>query len=223
MRPQIIERKLKSVASGVFSKGEGAIFERAKPYLRKKFLLGSEPLQFLANDREDGFELELPFLAEAPQIVQDGFLGQFSTQKQAIIQIELQHPSECTLELYDALAELAEAGAIINNRTTLIKGFNDDLELIRDLNLKLLLLRARPYVMFIREDFESEDFQVPREKAIEIMEGLRGWSSGMAVPHAVVITKTHAEPLLPKYIVSRDGEKFVFRSYLNKEYVYINK
>lgn len=139
---------------------------------------------------------------------------------QVVVHCEFQHPAECTLEAFDACAALANAGVILSNRMGLIKGLNDSSEIVRQLNHLLLMMRVRPYTL--RHILWSQtELQVPLEKGIEILETLRGWTSGLAVPHYVVFNEAgDSKVLVPNYIKTHHNDTYVFRNYRYDEFMY---
>lgn len=136
---------------------------------------------------------------------------------QKILLTSFNHPSECTLEALETCAALSEKGFILSNRSTLLKGINDDVEVIKDLNLKLLMMRVRPYVLFSECPLsEKLGLLTSSTKGVEILEGLRGWTSGLAVPHHVNRRTGLAQ--VPNYIRSHEDGTYVFRNYRNQEF-----
>jgi len=142
-----------------------------------------------------------------------------------LIHTHFNHPKECTTEAFDACARLAEAGCMINNQMVLLKGVNDDAKIVMELNHKLLMMRVRPYYMFQADLAQGiSHFRTPVEKGLEIVKALRGWTSGMAVPHFVVDAPGGGGkiPLLPEsYVKSHEGKKWVLRNYKDIEYTYL--
>ena len=134
------------------------------------------------------------------------------------------HPKECTQEAFDACAKLADAGCVINNQMVLLKGINDDPKIVMELNHKLLMMRVRPYYMFQCDLAQGiSHFRTPVEKGLEIIQALRGWTSGMAVPHFVIDAPGGGGkiPLLPQYLIKHEGKKWYLRNYKGLEYTYL--
>jgi len=132
------------------------------------------------------------------------------------------HPKECTREALEACARLVDRGIPINNHTVLLRGVNDSVEVMRELNLKLLMMRIKPYYLYQCDQvFGNSDFRTTIKKGLEIMQGLRGWSSGLAVPQYVVDTPGGGKvPLLPNYVRSMDETKAVLTNYRGNDYEY---
>jgi lysine 2,3-aminomutase len=170
------------------------------------------------------FRLGTRNLVTLPQRITDSFAQMLSKYHPVFVHTHFNHPKECTQEAFDACARLANAGCLINNQMVLLKGVNDDPKIVMELNHKLLQMRVRPYYIFQCDMSQGiSHFRTPIEKGIEIIEKLRGWTSGMAVPHFVVDCPGGGGkiPILPQYVKSHEGKKWVLRNYRNMEYEYI--
>lgn len=133
------------------------------------------------------------------------------------------HPWEITPESKRACELLADAGIPIGNQTVLMKGVNDDPEVIKELFRKLLLMRVRPYYLYQADLTKGANhFRTPIKVGLEIMDKLRGHTSGLAVPYYVIDAPGGGGkiPLLPQYILYQDDEKIVFRNYKYETFVY---
>ncbi len=139
------------------------------------------------------------------------------------INVHFNHPDELTPESVKALGKLADAGIPLGSQTVLLKGVNDDPEVMRLLMHKLLMARVRPYYIFQADlVYGTEHFRTPLEKGLEIMDGLRGWTSGLAVPQFVVDLPNGGGkiPLLPEYKCKEDGKTLTFRNFCDETYEY---
>ena len=139
------------------------------------------------------------------------------------LNVHFNHPDELTAPTVKALNRLADAGIPLGCQTVLLKGINDDPEIMRELMWKLLAARVKPYYIFQCDlVYGTEHFRTPLSKGIEIMKALRGWSSGMANPHFVIdLPKGGGKiPLVPDYLVKTDGRVRTYRNYCGEEYVY---
>jgi lysine 2,3-aminomutase len=133
------------------------------------------------------------------------------------------HPDECTPEAAQACARLADAGIPLGSQTVLLKGVNDDVETIRQLMHKLLLMRVRPYYLYQCDPISgSSHFRTPVSKGLEIIEGLRGHTTGYAVPTYVIDAPGGGGkiPLQPNSVIGRDGDWLLLRNYEGHEYRY---
>jgi len=139
------------------------------------------------------------------------------------INTHFNHPDELTPAAMRALGMLADAGIPLGCQTVLLKGVNDDPEVMKRLMHKLLVARVRPYYLYQCDQVAgAEHFRTTVEKGLEIVRALRGWTSGLAVPHYVIDAPGGGGkvPLLPEYIQSIDEDGVVLRNYAGKTYVY---
>jgi lysine 2,3-aminomutase len=133
------------------------------------------------------------------------------------------HPDECTPEAAQACARLADAGIPLGSQTVLLKGVNDDVDTMRQLMHKLLLMRVRPYYLYQCDPISgSSHFRTPVAKGLEIIEGLRGHTTGYAVPTFVIDAPGGGGkiPLQPNSVIGRDGDWLLLRNYEGEEYRY---
>lgn len=132
----------------------------------------------------------------------------------------------CCLKKIDRkIGVFAVAGIPINNQMVLMKGINDDPQVVMKTNHMLLMMRVRPYYLFQCDMSQGiSHFRTPIETGINIIEHLRGHTSGMAVPHYVVDAPGGGGkiPVIPDYLVSKDDKKYVFRNYKHVKYEYPN-
>ena len=133
------------------------------------------------------------------------------------------HPDECTPESKQACERLADAGIPLGAQTVLLKGVNDSVETMKQLVHKLLLMRVRPYYLYQCDPISgSAHFRTPVSKGLEIIEGLRGHTTGYAVPTYVIDAPGGGGkiPLQPNSVVGRDGDFIVLRNFEGKEFRY---
>ena len=133
------------------------------------------------------------------------------------------HPKECTAEALEACARLADAGCVIGNQMVLLRGVNDDYRVVKELNHRLLLMRVRPYYIFQCDLAQGiSHFRTSVDTGIDIIEHLRGHTSGLAVPHYVIDAPSGGGkiPVLPPYVLRRDGRRWHVRNYAHQEYDY---
>lgn len=139
------------------------------------------------------------------------------------ISIHFTHPDEITPETAQACERLADAGVPLGSQTVLLKGINDDLGTMKKLFHGLLRIRVRPYYLYQCDPIlGSAHFRTPVSKGLEIIEGLRGHTSGYAVPHFVIDAPGGGGkvPLLPNYVMGRQGDHLLIRNYEGKVYRY---
>jgi len=133
------------------------------------------------------------------------------------------HPDECTPESAIACGRLADAGIPLGSQTVLLQGINDNVATMKELVHKLLLMRVRPYYLYQCDPISgSSHFRTPVAKGLEIIEGLRGHTSGYAVPTFVIDSPGGGGkvPLQPNYVVGREGDDVLLRNYEGKVFRY---
>ena len=111
---------------------------------------------------------------------------------------------------------MADAGIPLGNQSVLLKGINDSVHIMRDLVHDLVMMRVRPYYIYQCDlSVGIEHFRTPVSKGIEIIEGLRGHTSGYCVPTFVVDAPGGGGkiPVMPQYMISQSPEKVVLRNY----------
>lgn len=130
--------------------------------------------------------------------------------------IHVNHPNEITRELAEATDKLSRAGIPLGNQSVLLAGVNDCAHIQRKLVQDLVRIRVRPYYLYICDLVEGGGhFRTPVSKGIEIIEGLRGHTSGFAVPTFVVDAPGGGGkiPVMPNYILSSSDHNVVLRNY----------
>ena len=133
------------------------------------------------------------------------------------------HPDECTVEAFAACSRLADSGIPLGSQTVLLKGVNDDVETMKELMHRLLVMRVRPYYLYQCDPISgSAHFRTTVEKGLEIIEGLRGHTTGYAVPTYVIDAPGGGGkiPLQPNYYLGREGDHVVLRNYEGNVYRY---
>jgi lysine 2,3-aminomutase len=133
------------------------------------------------------------------------------------------HPDELTPEVAEACARLADAGIPLGSQTVLLKGVNDDVPTMKSLVQGLLRIRVRPYYLYQCDPISgSAHFRTSVEKGIEIIRGLRGHTTGYAVPTYVIDAPGGGGkiPVSPDYVVGRDGDDLLLTNYDNGSYRY---
>ncbi len=140
------------------------------------------------------------------------------------INTHFNHPDEVTPEASIACNRLADAGIPLGSQTVLLKGVNDDPEIIKQLMYKLLQIRVKPYYLFQTDLTKGTNhFRTSIDKGLEIMQALIGHISGMAVPTFAVDAPGGGGkiPLLPNY-VQHMGKQLVFQNYCGETCIYEN-
>jgi lysine 2,3-aminomutase len=213
----------------------GVDYIRNHPEVRDVIISGGDPL--MLGDRR--LESILKMLREIPhvEILRIGtripcFLPQRITPELVAmlkkyhplyVNVHFNHPDEITEEAARALNRLADAGIPLGNQAVLLKGVNDDPAVMKKLMQKLLTARVRPYYIY-QADYVNgtAHLRTTVEKGIEIMQALRGWTSGLAVPYFVIDAPGGGGkiPIVPNYLQSISDEQVVLRNYAGELFVY---
>lgn len=137
--------------------------------------------------------------------------------------IHVMHPTEITGEVSNALARLADAGLPLGSQTVLLKDVNDDVETLKTLMQKLLMNRVKPYYLFHCDPISgSAHLRTTVEKGLEMIQGLRGHTTGYAVPHYAIdiAGKGGKVALVPNQILGREENQIVVKNYAGETYYY---
>jgi len=137
--------------------------------------------------------------------------------------IHFLHPDECTVESQRACERLADAGIPLGCQTVLLKGVNDDVAVMKDLVHRLLRMRVRPYYLYQCDPISgSSHFRTSVQKGLEIIEGLRGHTTGYAVPTYVIDAPGGGGkiPLQPNSVIGREGDDLLLRNFEGKTFRY---
>lgn len=151
-----------------------------------------------------------------PQRVNDELCEMLQKFHPLWLNIHVNHPNEITAELAHACDQLSRAGIPLGNQAVLLAGINDDPFIQRKLVHDLVRIRVRPYYLYQCDLVHGVGhFRTPIGKGIEIIEALRGHTSGFAVPTYVVDAPGGGGkiPLNPNYLVSYSDHKVVLRNY----------
>ncbi len=151
-----------------------------------------------------------------PQRFTDELLAVFRKYKFLWLNTHFNHPHELTPESCAALAKLAEAGVVLGNQSVLLKGVNDHVDVMKQLVHGLVRNRVRPYYIYQCDLSEGiSHFRTPIAKGIEIIESLRGHTSGLCVPTFVVDAPGGGGkiPVMPNYLISQMPGRVILRNY----------
>jgi lysine 2,3-aminomutase len=151
-----------------------------------------------------------------PQRITDGLINVLRKYHPLFISLHFSHPLEITEECARACNKLADGGFPLGSQTVLLKGINDNVPVMKELMHKLLMVRVRPYYLYQCDLIPgSSHFRTTVAKGLEIIKGLRGFTSGYAVPTFVVDAPGGGGkiPLLPNYVVEHNDEHVVLRNY----------
>ena len=139
------------------------------------------------------------------------------------INTHFNHPKELTPDAIKACADIVDAGIPLGNQSVLLKNINDNTETMKELLLKLVKARIRPYYLYQCDMSQGlSHFRTRVETGIEIIQNLTGTISGYAVPK-FVIDAPHGGgkvPMNPEYIISMDDNEVIMRNYAGQIYKY---
>jgi lysine 2,3-aminomutase len=160
-----------------------------------------------------------------PQRIDDELCTMLAKYHPLWINVHFNHPSELTPDAARACDKLSRAGIPLNNQAVLLKGVNDDVATIKSLCTGLMKMRVRPYYLYQCDQIRGgEHFRTPISKGIEIMEGLRGHTSGLAVPTYVIDAPGGGGkiPVAPQYLLHHDVKKkrAILRNFQGKLFEY---
>ena len=231
-------RRLTKGGEAELSKSElekGIAYVRAHPEVRDVLISGGDPL-LLSDERLE--QILVPLRAiEHVEIIRFGtrmpvtlpmritpelakLLRRFAP---LFVVTHFNHPRELTAEARRACELLVDHGVPVENQAVLMRRLNSDARIIKELNHECLKMRVRPYYLHQMDVAEGcEHLRTPISAGLEILEQLRGWTSGLAVPHLAVDLPGGGGKvtLQPDYVVERGDEETVFRNFRGERYAY---
>ncbi len=151
-----------------------------------------------------------------PQRITAGLIEMLSRYHPLWMNLHINHPKEFTRDLVTALARLANAGIPLGSQTVLMAGVNDCPNIMLDLFHTLVRHRVRPYYLYQCDLVHGAGhFRTSVAKGLEIMESLRGHTSGFAIPTYVIdaLAGGGKVPILPNYLLSMADQRVVVRNY----------
>jgi lysine 2,3-aminomutase len=208
---------------------------REHPEIRDVLLSGGDPL-LLSDDKLEFLLSQLRAIPHVeflrigsripiflPQRITPELCAMLKKYHPLFISIHTNHPRELTTEVRDALARLSDAGIPLGNQSVLLRGVNDDVTVMRALVQKLLLCRTKPYYLYQCDLIAgSAHLRASVKKGLEIMESLRGHTTGYAVPQYVIDAPGGGGkvPINPDYILSRNKDRVLIRNFEGKVFEY---
>ncbi len=151
-----------------------------------------------------------------PQRITDNFVNMVKKYHPIWLNTHFNHPNEITPEAAEACSKLANAGVPLGNQSVLLRGINDCSHIMKNLVHELVKIRVRPYYIYVCDQSKGiGHFRTPVSKGIEIIENLRGHTSGYAVPTFVVDAPGGGGkiPVMPTYLISQSPNRVVIRNY----------
>jgi len=151
-----------------------------------------------------------------PMRITDNLVNMLKKYHPIWLNTHFNHSKEMAPDAMEACRKLADAGIPLGNQSVLLRGVNDCPHIMRDLVHNLVKNRVRPYYIYQCDlSLGIEHFRTPVAKGIEIIEGLRGHTSGYAVPTFVVDAPGGGGkiPVMPQYLISQSPDKVILRNY----------
>jgi lysine 2,3-aminomutase len=151
-----------------------------------------------------------------PMRIDDELVAMLRKHHPLFVNTHFNHAKEITPLARSACERLVDAGIPVGNQTVLLRGVNSSLRSLRRLMRDLLKMRVKPYYLFQGDVAQGTDhLRTPVEKAVELIDGMRGWMSGMAVPHLVLDAPGGGGkvPLAPNYVLETSEDTVVVRNY----------
>jgi lysine 2,3-aminomutase len=207
----------------------------ATPTIRDVLLSGGDPLT-LSNDKlawllawlrriphVEVLRLGTKVPAVLPQRITPVFTRLLKQYHPLWMSLHFTHPDELTPEAQQACGRLADAGIPLGSQTVLLAGVNDNVATMRQLMQGLLTMRVRLYYLYQCDPIVgSAHFRTPVAKGLDMIQGLRGHTTGYAVPTYVIDAPGGGGkiPLYPAAVVRRDGNALVLKNYEGHLYQY---
>lgn len=213
----------------------GIDYIRSRPEVRDVIVSGGDPLMlpdhtidWLLGELRSIPHLEIIRIGSRvpcalPQRITPELVAILRKYHPLYINTHFNHPREVNEVTKKYVGMLVDAGIPVGCQTVLLKGVNDDPEVMKDLMRKLLTIRVRPYYIYQADLTKGTNyFRTRVEKGLEIIQALRGHTSGLAVPHYVIDAPGGGGkiPLLPEYVTSVNDSEVVMRNYAGRTYRY---
>lgn len=187
-------------------------------------LLSDGKLEWLLNKLHNIPHVEIKRLGTRvpvtlPMRVTDKLTDILSKYPPLYLNTQFNHSKEVTAEAKKAVDKLVSAGVIVSNQAVLLKGVNNHPDVMKKMNQELLKIRVRPYYIFHAKKVKGTAHFIPTiQEGLNIMEHLRGYTSGLAIPTYIINAPQGGgkTPLLPQYLVSLDEHKAVLRTWEGK-------
>jgi lysine 2,3-aminomutase len=213
---------------------EGVSYIRAHPEVRDvlisggdPFLLSTEKLRLLVSELRAISHVEMIRIGTRVPVCNpfrvDDALAKALRESEVFVVTHFNHPKEISAEAREACERLVDHGVPVENQTVLLRRINSSARVIRDLNHRCLRMRVRPYYLHQGDVAQGLDhLRTPIAKGIEIIEALRGHTSGLAVPHLAVDLPDGGGKVTvqPTYLVSQSEHASHFRNYKGESYSY---
>ncbi len=201
--------------------------------VRDVIVSGGDPLMRPDNEIEEILKRlrEIPHLdiirigtrmpCVAPQRITQRLVDMLRRYHPLFVNVHFNHPAEITPESSAALNLLADAGIPLGSQTVLLRGVNDDPQVMMELMQKLIKNRVKPYYIYQCDLVKGvEHFRTSVETGIEIMRSLQGFTSGLCLPHFVIDGPGGKVPISPQYVKEITPDQIVVTNFMNNLYTY---
>lgn len=217
---------------------ESIEYIRSNPEIRDVLITGGDALtlsdetldwllgEIHAIPSVDFIRLGSRVIVTMPQRITDNLIDVLKKYPPIFINTQFNHPAEVTVEAKKACDKLSLAGIPLGNQSVLLNGINNDKYVMRLLNQELLKCRVRPYYIFHAKKVKGTlHFNTSIDDGIEIMEYLRGYTSGLAIPTYIINAPggNGKTPIAPQYLISQGKNSIRIRTWENKIMDYPNK
>ena len=208
---------------------------RQHPEVRDVLLSGGDPLLF-TDERLEHLLSQLRAIPHVeflrigtripiflPQRITPELCAMLKKYHPLWMSIHTNHPREATAEVREACGRLADAGIPLGNQSVLLRGVNDSVEVMKELMHRLLMMRVRPYYIYQCDLVKgTHHLRSSVRKGLEIMEALRGHTTGYAVPEFVIDAPGGGGkvPVGPQYVLAHDKQRVIIRNYEGQVFEY---
>jgi len=215
--------------------GKAIEYIKSHPEIRDVLLSGGDPLT-LADERLEWILSNLRAIPHVefirigtkvpvvlPQRITPKLVQMMRKYHPVWMSIHFTHPDEITPEVSDAVQRLADAGIPLGSQTVLLKGINDSVDVMKKLFHQLLKNRVKPYYMYQCDPVAgTSHFRTSVSKGIEIIAGLRGHTTGYAIPQYVIDAPGGGGkiPILPEYVQGRENGNLILKNFEGKLFSY---
>lgn len=211
---------------------------RKNPEIRDVLITGGDAL-LLSNETLDWLLKELHSIPHVeikrigtrapvtlPMRITNELLSILAKYSPIYINTQFNHPKEVTEDAKRAVDKLIKAGVVLGNQAVLLKGINNTPNIMKKLNHELLKIRVRPYYIFHAKNVKGTSHFVPKiQDGLAIMENLRGYTSGLAVPTYIINAPKGGgkTPILPNYLLDLNDKEAIIRTWEGKIITYPNQ
>lgn len=158
-----------------------------------------------------------------PQRITNSLIKALKSHSNVWISIHVNHPNECTTELREACHKLASSGIPLGNQSVLLRGINDCVSTMKQLIHRLLIMKVKPYYLYQCDLVKgSSHLRVDPSVGIDIIKGLRGHTTGYAIPQFVIDAPNGGGkiPINPDYLSDVNNEFFTLKNFEGKKFQY---